>query len=113
MPLPSFSPSATGWKSITATCRTWSSPSSRQAVDAADPVGKRTAKAALKIAVDMAGEGLISREEAVMRIDPASLDQLLHPTIDPQCGPRHHRLGPSGVAGCGHGRDRVHLRGSR
>jgi pyruvate,orthophosphate dikinase len=45
--------------------------------------GKRTAKAALKIAVDMAGEGLISREEAVLRIDPASLDQLLHPTIDP------------------------------
>ena len=45
--------------------------------------GKRTAKAALKIAVDMAGEGLITREEAVMRIDPASLDQLLHPTIDP------------------------------
>ncbi|WP_340160017.1 pyruvate, phosphate dikinase [uncultured Hoeflea sp.] len=45
--------------------------------------GKRTAKAALKIAVDMAGEELISPEEAVMRIDPASLDQLLHPTIDP------------------------------
>jgi len=45
--------------------------------------GKRTAKAALKIAVDMAGEELITREEAVMRIDPASLDQLLHPTIDP------------------------------
>ncbi|MBU4527769.1 MAG: pyruvate, phosphate dikinase [Hoeflea sp.] len=45
--------------------------------------GKRTAKAALKIAVDMAAEGLISREEAVMRVDPASLDQLLHPTIDP------------------------------
>ncbi|WP_395687073.1 pyruvate, phosphate dikinase [Aestuariivirga sp.] len=45
--------------------------------------GKRTARAALKIAVDMAGEGLISREEAVMRIDPASLDQLLHPTLDP------------------------------
>ncbi|MEM5473678.1 pyruvate, phosphate dikinase [Hoeflea sp. AS60] len=45
--------------------------------------GKRTAKAALKSAVDMAGEGLITREEAVMRIDPASLDQLLHPTIDP------------------------------
>lgn len=45
--------------------------------------GKRTAKAALKIAVDMATEGLISREEAVARIDPASLDQLLHPTIDP------------------------------
>ena len=46
--------------------------------------GKRTAKAALKIAVDMAGEGLIGREEAVLRIDPASLDQLLHPTIDPK-----------------------------
>jgi len=46
--------------------------------------GKRTAKAALKIAVDMATEGLISEGEAVARIDPASLDQLLHPTIDPQ-----------------------------
>jgi pyruvate,orthophosphate dikinase len=46
--------------------------------------GKRTAKAALKIAVDMAAEGLISKEEAVARIDPASLDQLLHPTIDPK-----------------------------
>ncbi len=45
--------------------------------------GKRTAKAALKIAVDLAAEGLISHDEAVMRIDPASLDQLLHPTIDP------------------------------
>ena len=45
--------------------------------------GKRTAKAALKMAVDMAAEGLISRQEAVMRVDPASLDQLLHPTIDP------------------------------
>ncbi|GGB07702.1 pyruvate, phosphate dikinase [Brucella endophytica] len=46
--------------------------------------GKRTAKAALKIAVEMAEEGLIAREEAVLRIDPASLDQLLHPTIDPK-----------------------------
>ena len=45
--------------------------------------GKRTAKAALKIAVDMADEGLISREEAIARIDPAALDQLLHPTLDP------------------------------
>jgi pyruvate,orthophosphate dikinase len=45
--------------------------------------GKRTAKAALKVAVDLAEEGLISREEAVMRVEPASLDQLLHPTIDP------------------------------
>jgi len=45
--------------------------------------GKRTAKAALKVAVDLAEEGLIAREEAVMRVEPASLDQLLHPTIDP------------------------------
>ena len=45
--------------------------------------GKRTAKAALKIAVSMAGEGLISHAEAIQRIEPSSLDQLLHPTIDP------------------------------
>ncbi|MDB5696521.1 MAG: pyruvate, phosphate dikinase [Sphingomonas bacterium] len=45
--------------------------------------GKRTAKAALKIAVDMAEEGLISREEAIARVDPQALDQLLHPTLDP------------------------------
>lgn len=45
--------------------------------------GKRTAKAAIKIAVDMAAEGLISEDEAVLRIDPMSLDQLLHPTLDP------------------------------
>lgn len=46
--------------------------------------GKRTAKAALKIAVDLAHEGLITKDEAIARIDPASLDQLLHPTIDPK-----------------------------
>ncbi len=46
--------------------------------------GKRTAKAALRIAVEMAGEGLISKEEAVLRIDPSQLDQLLHPTLDPE-----------------------------
>ncbi len=45
--------------------------------------GKRTAKAALKVAVEMAAEGLITTDEAVLRVDPASLDQLLHPTIDP------------------------------
>jgi pyruvate,orthophosphate dikinase len=44
---------------------------------------KRTAAAALKAAVDMAGEGLISREEGVARIDPSQLDQLLHPMLDP------------------------------
>ena len=46
--------------------------------------GKRTAKAALKIACDMVAEGLITKEEAVSRIDPESLDQLLHPTLDPE-----------------------------
>jgi pyruvate, orthophosphate dikinase len=46
--------------------------------------GKRTAKAALRIAVELANEGLIGKEEAVTRVDPASLDQLLHPTIDPK-----------------------------
>ncbi len=46
--------------------------------------GKRTAKAALRIAVEMAAEGLISEEEAVGRVDPGALDQLLHPTLDPK-----------------------------
>jgi pyruvate,orthophosphate dikinase len=46
--------------------------------------GKRTAKAALRIAVDMASEGLITRDEAILRVDPAALDQLLHPTLDPK-----------------------------
>ena len=45
--------------------------------------GKRTAAAALQIAVDMAKEGLISEEEAILRLEPAQLDQLLHPTISP------------------------------
>lgn len=45
--------------------------------------GKRTAKAALKIAVDMCQEGLIAEDEAIGRVDPHSLDQLLHPSLDP------------------------------
>src|SRR5438477_4774242 len=45
--------------------------------------GKRTAKAALRIAVELANEKLITKDEAVARIEPAALDQLLHPTIDP------------------------------
>jgi pyruvate, orthophosphate dikinase len=45
--------------------------------------GKRTATAALRVASEMVDEGLISREEAVARIDPGQLDQLLHPMIDP------------------------------
>jgi pyruvate,orthophosphate dikinase len=46
--------------------------------------GKRTAAASLKIAVDMAREGLIDHTEAVRRVNPAALDQLLHPTLDPK-----------------------------
>ena len=45
--------------------------------------GKRTAAAALRMAVEMAEEGLISRNEALLRLDPVALDQLLHPTLDP------------------------------
>ena len=46
--------------------------------------GKRTAGAAMRIAAEMVAEGLISKEEAVARIEPGSLDQLLHPTLDPE-----------------------------
>ena len=45
-------------------------------------LAKRTSKSAVRIAVDMVKEKLISKKEAVMRIDPASLDTLLHPTLD-------------------------------
>lgn len=46
--------------------------------------GKRTAEAALRAAVEMVGEGLIDKKTAVMRVDPKSLDQLLHPKFDPE-----------------------------
>ena len=46
--------------------------------------GKRTARAALRVAVEMANDGLITQEEAILRIEPGALDQLLHPTIDPK-----------------------------
>jgi pyruvate,orthophosphate dikinase len=49
--------------------------------------GKRTARAAVKIAVDMANEKLIDRKTAVLRVDPAQLDQLLHPTLDASAAP--------------------------
>jgi pyruvate,orthophosphate dikinase len=47
-------------------------------------IGKRTAEAALRMAVEMEGEGLIDRREAVLRVEPAQLDQLLHPQFDPK-----------------------------
>jgi len=46
--------------------------------------GKRTAAASLRIAVEMARDGLIDRNEAIKRVNPAALDQLLHPTLDPK-----------------------------
>ncbi len=46
--------------------------------------GKRTAPASLRMAVDMANEGLIDRNQAILRVNPSSLDQLLHPTLDPK-----------------------------
>lgn len=47
-------------------------------------IGKRTAQAALKIAVDLVSEGLITEEEALLKVEPKQLDQLLHPTFDPE-----------------------------
>src|SRR5213076_771154 len=55
----------------------------RQIVDAGTRTGKRTAPAALKIAVSFVEEGVIGQEEAIRRIEPNSLDQLLHPMLDP------------------------------
>ncbi len=49
--------------------------------------GKRTARAAVKIATDFVDEGVLSREAALLRVDPPQLDQLLHPTIDPKAKP--------------------------
>jgi pyruvate,orthophosphate dikinase len=65
--------------------------------------GKRTAAASLKIAVDMAREGLITETEAIKRVNPAALDQLLHPTLDPKAKrtPLSRGLPASPGAACG------------
>ncbi|MGD0722741.1 MAG: pyruvate, phosphate dikinase [Roseiarcus sp.] len=55
--------------------------------------GKRTARASLRVAVEMADEGLISRDDAIVRIEPASLDQLLHPMIDPKAARKPLAIG--------------------
>jgi len=57
--------------------------------------GKRTAQAAVKIAVDLAEEGLITREEALLRVEPSALTKLLHPTIDPAA---HVEILATGIA---------------
>jgi len=65
---------------------------------------KRTTRAALKVAVELAKDGSISKEEAVLRIEPASLDQLLHPTIDPKAERKILATGlpasPGAASGC-------------
>lgn len=60
--------------------------------------GKRTAKAAVKIAVDMVQEGLISKEEAILQVDPEMLHQLLHPTFAPQSLKEATLLSAAGLA---------------
>jgi pyruvate, orthophosphate dikinase len=66
--------------------------------------GKRTTKAALKIAVDMVDEGLIDKAEAISRIDPGQLDQILHPTLDPDAERQVLAVGlpasPGAASGC-------------
>ena len=72
-------------RSTTATCRTSSSPSRRGTCTSCRRApGSAPRRPRCRCAVDMVDEGLISREEAVARIDPAQLDQLLHPMIDPK-----------------------------
>ncbi len=61
-------------------------------------VGKRTAVAALRMAVEMEDEGLIDQREAVLRVQPAQLDQLLHPQFDPAANVHGHHQGPERVA---------------
>ena len=56
--------------------------------------GKRTGPAAVRIAVEMVSEGLISKKEAILRVDPQQLDQLLHPVLDPKSIRRHSPCWP-------------------
>ena len=69
--------------------------------------GKRTAAAALRVAVEMANEGLISREDAITRVEPSALDQLLHPNSRPQGEAGAAGDGPASVAWRGERRDRL------
>ena len=70
--------------SITGICRILSSRSKKASCMLQTRNGKRTATAAVRIAVEMAHEGLIDKQTAVMRVDPNQIDQLLHPMIDPK-----------------------------
>ena len=77
-------------------------------------VGKRTAAAAaLRMAVEMVSEGLIDEREAVLRVQPAQLDQLLHPQFDPKADVQRAREGPERVAGRGGRQGVLHRRRGR
>ncbi|HEY1632203.1 MAG TPA: pyruvate, phosphate dikinase [Rhizomicrobium sp.] len=65
--------------------------------------GKRTAKAALKVAVDMEREGVIDKRGAVGRVDPSALDQLLHPTLDPDAPKEQIAIGLAASPGAATG----------
>ena len=75
--------------------------------------GKRTAEAALKIAVDMVGEGLIDKRTAVGRVDPSALDQLLHPTLDPDAPKAAIAVGLAASPGAATGEVGLHRRRGR
>ena len=74
---------------------------------------KRTAAAAVQVAVDMVYESLISEEQAILRVAPAQLDQLLHPILDPEASKGGHRPGPAGLARGGQRGSRFLCRGCR
>ncbi len=65
--------------------------------------GKRTAKAALKVAVDMVSEGVLSERAAIGRVDPSALDQLLHPTLDPDAPKEQIAIGLAASPGAATG----------
>ncbi len=70
--------------------------------------GKRTAQAAVKIAVDMVKEKVITRDEAILRVEPAQLDQLLHPIIRPEGEKERNRKGPERITRRGDGQGGFH-----
>src|SRR5438309_8307012 len=79
---------------------------------------KRTAQAAVKIAVDMVGEKLVTEDEAVQRVEPSQVDQLLHPRIDPKAKPKVIAKGLDASPGAASGKavfdaDRAEERGKK
>ena len=110
-PTPNCCRCARRWSSTTTTCRTWNSRCSRtsstccrRATASAPP------RRSLRIAVDMAREGLIDQAEAVRRVNPTALDQLLHPTLDPEGAAHPAGEGTAGQPGRRLRRRRVHRR---